>query len=179
MWNKIYKKSIIDENSIEFIENTYADDLIFTSTYFIKSKKLVYLKDYFGYRWKVRIDSLSHEVKKEHILELVTAYRNLKNIFEKENKLDVGKEVLRNHIGFLLLQCSYLNENKNETEKILKEVHDYEIENDIKKVNSPSMNFINYFILNEHYTISRWLFKIVHKIRKLEKIRKKIVLFFV
>ncbi len=117
VWNKIYKKTIIDENSIEFMENTYADDLVFTSTFFIKSKKLIYLKNYFGYKWKIRTDSLSHEVKKEHILELVSTYRHLKNIFEEENKLDMGKEVLRNHVGFLLLQCSYLNENKNETKK--------------------------------------------------------------
>lgn len=172
VWNKIYKKNIIHENSIKFIENTYADDLIFTSTYFIKSKKLIYLKDYFGYKWKIRSNSLSHEVKKEHILGLIAAYRHLKNIFEKENKLDIGKEVLRNHTGFLLLQCSYLNENKNETKKILKEVHDYEIENNIKRVNTPLMNFINYFILNEHYTISRLLFKTIDKIRKLEILRK-------
>lgn len=58
-------------------------------------------------------------------------------------------------------------------------MHDYEIENDIRKVNAPLMNFINYFILNEHYTTSRLLFKIIHKIRKLEKLREKILLFFV
>ena len=172
LWNKIYKKNIIDDASIRFQENTYADDLIFTSTYFLKSEKLVYLKEYFGYKWHIRSDSLSHKVKKEHITGLITAYRYLSNIFKKEDKCELGHEVLRNHTGFLLLQCSYLDENITETEKILKAVHDYEIENDIKKVNTPVMNINNYFILNEHYKLAWLFFKILDKIRGFELLRK-------
>ena len=172
LWNKIYKKAIIDNSDIQFQENTYADDLIFTSTYFIKAKKLIYLKDYYGYKWHIRSDSLSHKVKKEHIIGLITAYRQLSEIFKKENKWELGHNILRNHAGFLLDQCSYLDENREEVKKILKEVHDYEVENDINKLNAPIMNIINYFILKEHYTIAWLLFKIFNKIRGFEILRK-------
>lgn len=172
LWNKIYRKSIINENNIRFEENTYADDLIFTSSYFLKSKKLIYLKDYFGYKWKIRSESLSHSVKKKHVEGLINAYNHLGEIFKKENKWELGHETLRNHAGFLLLQCSYLDENRVETEKILKKVHDYEVENDIKKVNTLVMNLANFFILNEHYTNAWLFFKIIDKIRKFEILRK-------
>lgn len=172
IWNKIYKKSIIDKNQIRFEENTYADDLIFTSTYFLKSKKLIYLKEYFGYKWNIRSDSLSHKVEKKHVIGLISSYKHLSEIFKKEDKWEIGHEVLRNHTGFLLLQCSYLDETRIETEKILKEVHDYEVENNIKKVNTLVMNISNYFILNEHYKIAWLYFKIIDKIRGFEILRK-------
>ncbi len=171
LWNKIYKKNIIKDNDIKFEETTYADDLIFTSTYFIKSEKLIYLKDYFGYKWKIRTDSLSHAVKKKHIMGLIKAYRHLSRIFKEENKEDLGNTVLKRHAGFLLIQCTYLDENKEETEEILKEVHDYEIENDIKEL-AGLMNILNYFILNEHYTTARLFIKIIDRIRNFDILRK-------
>ncbi len=171
LWNKIYKKNIIKDNDIKFEETTYADDLIFTSTYFIKSKKLIYLEAYFGYKWKIRTDSLSHAVKKKHIMGLIKAYRHLSNIFKEENKVNLGNTVLRRHAEFLLIQCTYLDENKKETEETLKEVHDYEVENNIKELTG-LMNRLNYFILNEHYTIARLFIKIIDRIRKIEILRK-------
>ena len=171
LWNKIYKKNIIKDNNIKFEESTYADDLIFTSTYLIKSKKLIYLKDYFGYKWKIRTDSLSHAVKKKHVMGLINAYKHLSTIFKEENKMDLGNTVLTRHTGFLLIQCTYLDENKEETEEILKEVHDYEIENNIKKLPG-LMNILNYFILNEHYTTARLFSKIIDRIRKIDMLRK-------
>lgn len=171
LWNKIYKKNIIKDNEIKFEETTYADDLIFTSTYLIKSKKLIYLKDYFGYKWKIRTDSLSHAVKKKHIMGLIKAYRHLSIIFKEENKVNLGNTVLRRHTTFLLIQCTYLDEDKKATEEILKEVHDYEIENNIKKLPG-LMNILNYFILNEHYTIARVFIKIIDRIRRFDILRK-------
>ena len=171
LWNKIYKKNIIKDNDIEFEETTYADDLIFTSVYFIKSKKLIYLKDYFGYKWKIRTDSLSHAVKKQHITGLIKSYRHLSIIFKEENKVNLGNTVLRRHTEFLLIKCTYLDENKEETEEILKEVRDYEVENNIKEL-AGLMNKLNYFILNEHYTIARLFIKIIDRIRRLDILRK-------
>lgn len=171
LWNKIYKKNIIKDNDIKFEETTYADDLIFTSTYFIKSKKLIYLKDYFGYKWKIRTDSLSHAVEKKHVLGLIKAYRHLSIIFKEEDKVNLGNTVLKKNAGFLLMQCTYLDENKEDTEEILKEVHDYEIENNIKEL-AGLMNILNYFILNEHYTIARLFIKIIDRIRSFDMLRK-------
>ena len=172
IWNKIYKKSIIEKNNITFKEDTYADDLIFTSTYFLKSNKLIYLKNYFGYTWNIRSHSLSHSVKKEHIEGLIEAYTELSKIFKKENKEKFGNEILSGHTGFLLWQCTLLDEDKTETKKILKEVHDFEIENNIKRVNSWDMNILNYFILNEKYTLARILFKNMDRLRKSNTFKK-------
>ena len=72
VWNKIYKKQIILENNLKFKENTSADDFIFTTQYFLKSKKLIYLKNYFGYYWNIKSDSLSHVSSIEYVEEMPT-----------------------------------------------------------------------------------------------------------
>lgn len=172
IWNKIFKKEIIVKNKIRFIEGTYADDLVFSLTYFLKSKKLVYLKDYFGYTWNSRPDSLSHLVKKEHILGLINAYRDMIDIFKKENKTEIGNTVLKRYVSFLILQCSYLEDDKTEIEKILKEIHDFEILINSPKLNGLWSNSVNRLILNENYTIARVILKITDKIRKIEILRK-------
>ena len=172
IWNKIFKKKIIVENDIKFIEGTYADDLVFSLTYFLKSKKLIYLKDYFGYTGNSRPDSLSHSVKKEHILGLIHAYKYMIDIFKKENKLEIGNIVLKRYVSFLIIQCSYLEDDKTEIEGILKEIHDFEILINSPKLNGHWGNTVNKFILNENYTIARIILKITDKIRKIEILRK-------
>lgn len=172
LWNKIYKKNIIYSNDIKFEENTYVDDLVFVVSYFLNSKKLIYLKDYFGYIYNSRSDSLSHDVKKEHVEEIITGINNLNNVFKKENKQEFANKILTDNTSFIMLQCSYLNENKSETEKILREFHDFEIKNNIYKLNYQWMNFINYFILREHYLVAMLLLKTLDKIRGFEILRK-------
>lgn len=172
IWNKIFKKEIIDKNQIKFEENTYGDDLVFSLTYFLKSNKMIYLKDYFGYIWNCRTESLSHSVKKEHLLGLINAYRHMITVFKKENKLKLGNEILKGYVTFLLVQCSYLEDESSEIEKILKEIHDFEIEINSKKLNGKWSNTVNYFVLHEHYTTARMILKMTDKIRKIDFLRK-------
>lgn len=172
VWNKIFKKDIITQNDISFKENTYADDFIFTLSYFLKSEKLIYLKNYFGYKWNIKSDSLSHSVKKEHLKELINAYRYVFYLLKKENKFELANKIFIEHIGFILMQCSYLDENNNEIKKILKEIHDFEMELGAPKLNSLWSNTINYFVVHEYYLIGVEFLKITNKIRKLKILRK-------
>ena len=172
VWNKIYKKSIIDENDVRFEENTYADDMIFSLSYYLKSRKMIYLKDYFGYKWIIRSKSLSHSVKKEHILKLISAYNIVINMFEKESKFDFAKKILINHIGFLLIQSSYLDASKKEIEGILKEIHDFETKLAPIKLNGLWLNTANQLVLHENYTMARIYLKTTDKIRKFDFLRK-------
>ena len=172
IWNKLFKKEIITENQIKFIEWSYADDLTFSLSYFLKSKTLIYLKDYFGYKWNNRPTSLSHTVAKEHLIGLINAYRDIIVIFKKENKVELANTILKRYIGYLIIQCSYVDADNAEIEKILKEIHDFEIEIGSNELTGIWAKTVNYFILNENYTIARIILKITDKIRKIEILRK-------
>ena len=94
------------------------------------------------------------------------------DIFKKENKLEIGNIVLKRYVSFLIIQCSYLEDDKTEIEGILKEIHDFEILINSPKLNGHWGNTVNKFILNENYTIARIILKITDKIRKIEILRK-------
>lgn len=172
VWNKIFKKTIITKNNIRFKENTYADDFIFTISYLLRSKKLVYLKNYFGYRWNLRSSSLSHTVKTEHIELLISSSRYILNMLQKENKDYLSNKLFKDNIPYWFVKCSYSDANKKEMNKILRDIHDFETEINLKKLDGHWDNTINYFVLHENYFTARILLKITNKIRKFEILRK-------
>lgn len=178
VWNKIYRKKIINENEITFLENTTSDDFVFTITYFLKSKKLIYLKNYFGYYWNIKSDSLSHVVTKKLMCDFLNINQIILNILKKEQKVEFAKYIFKENIPYLIIQSSYLEINKNEFKDILRKIHDFEVEiNFTLKLNSLWLNITNYFILHKNYTLSILLLRTINQIRKsntLKKINRKI-----
>ena len=178
VWNKIYRKDIIKNNEITFLENTTADDFVFTISYFLKSKKLVYLKNYYGYYWNIKSDSLSHVVTKELMCDFLNINQIILNILKTEQKVEFAKYIFKENIPHLIIQSSYLEVNKNEYENILRKIHDFEIEiNFTFKLNSLWLNIINYLILHQNYSLARLLLRTINHIRKsntLKKINRKI-----
>lgn len=72
-WNKIFKKSIIEENKIRFRENLIIkEDEVFTLEY-CKHIKSIRILQSTPYNYRILSDSLSHsQKKKRNMLELVT-----------------------------------------------------------------------------------------------------------
>ena len=173
VWNKIYRKEIISKNKLKFVENSAADDFIFTMTYFLKSKKLIYLKNYFGYYWNIKSDSLSHVVTKKLMDDFLNVNQIILNILRKENKDYLSNQIFKENIQYLIFQSSYLKVNKKEFKEILKKLHEFEKEIDFDlKLNSKLFNVINYFILQENYSIAIHMLRILDKIRSLKKLKK-------
>ena len=172
VWNKIFKKEIIYKNNIKFFENTYADDFAFTIDYFLKSKKMIYLKDYFGYRWNIRTDSISHDVKKKDISDLIIGYSYVCKTLKKENKEKLIDNILKNHITFLLTQCSYLELNNHEFKEILNEILIFENKINFSAKLDGIYDTINKFILNEKYNSAIFYFRVIGKTRKSSILRK-------
>lgn len=172
VWNKIYKKEIILKNNINFEEKTYADDFIFIIKYFLKSKKLIFLKNFYGYVWNIRSNSLSHAVKIEHVEKLINSSKYILEILKKEKMEHLSVELFKDNIPYWLFQCSSMNESKNEHERILKEIRNFENEINLKKLDVKWADIINYFILNENYTIAILLIKTMGKLRQLNILRK-------
>lgn len=178
VWNKIYKKKIIVENNIKFKENSQADDFIFTMNYFLKSKKLIYLKNYFGYYWNIKSDSLSHIVTLEMMEDILNANSIILKLLNQDKKIIHAKKIFKNNIPYLIIQSSYLKVNTEEFRNVLKKIHDFEKEiNFDLKLNEILMDVLNYFIIHENYNIVILILRILDKLRSptiLKKINRKL-----
>lgn len=90
IWNKIYRKSLILDNDIKFPSgNLYEDDLFNIQAY-IKAKGIVFLNDYYGYNYQIRVageeKSISQDFKKENLLKFKGGLTKVFNVLIKENK---------------------------------------------------------------------------------------------
>ena len=172
IWNKIYRKDIIDKNNILLLEDTTADDLVFTIEFFLNSEKLVYLKDYFGYNWNINSQSLSHTVKPELIYELLKAYRYICNkIMSKKTHLI--NQIMKNHISYLILESSHLKCDKTDFKNVLREIHDFENEiNFTIALDAKWEDIINQLILKQKFETAMLLLKSVDRLRNLTILRK-------
>jgi len=80
-WNKIYKKSIIDENNIRYHENILYEDHTFYYEYLFSSKKVSYLPEALYIYRHERADSITKEVS-PRIFEIFTILDYIKDIFK-------------------------------------------------------------------------------------------------
>ena len=173
VWSKIFKKDIITKNKLTFLEDTHADDLAFTLEYSLKSETLIFLKNYHGIYWMVYDDSLSHRVTKDYMTQLLYTYDYMYTTLKNANKEEYTNLYMKEKISYAILQCSYLDSNKEEFINILKELRDFE-----KKINF-NLNFnenwitvINKIILNKQYNLAYLSLKSIDSIRKITFLRK-------
>lgn len=173
LWNKIYKKEIITKNNIRFLENTYADDFAFVICYFIKSKKIIHLNDFYGYKWNIHSDSMSHNVKKEDITRLIIGYLYIYDNLKKENKDKLMDKVIKNHITGMITQCSHLKVDNHEFKEVLNEILIFENEiNFSMKLDEKVFEIINRLIMNKKFNLAIICLKSMDKVRNISTLRK-------
>lgn len=90
IWNKIYRKSLILDNNIEYpIGNLYEDNLFNIQAY-IKANGILFLNDYFGYNYQIRVSgnekSISQDFKKENLLKFKGGLIKVFDVLIRENK---------------------------------------------------------------------------------------------
>ena len=178
VWNKIYKKEIIEENNLKFLEDTRADDFAFTIDYYLNCNKLIFLKNYHGYYWNIKDDSLSHTVTPKHIHELINTYKYTFNQLKLKQKEQYMSKLIKSHVNYLIVQSSYLKVDKNEFINILDEIRNFENEINFNLKLEPAWaEKINKMILNKQYRRAIFLLKTMDKLRTstlLRKINRKI-----
>ena len=165
IWNKIFKKEIIDNFELKFLENSSADDFAFSLDYHSHCSNIIHLKKYCGYLWNIRDESLSHDIKVEHVLEVLNAY----NLMIAKNKKEINSsKVLFNHMVYLLVdKCSFLNVNYKTFKKVLLEVYNFEKKVDLKvKLNAKVYDLANKFISHKYFYLTFLYFKVLNYFRK-------------
>ncbi len=86
VWNKIYKRTLLTENNVTFLENSYWEDNLFSFQIFTKTNKIS-IVPHICYHYYQREQSITNTFSKKHIDDLIIAYKMLKS-FLKENSID-------------------------------------------------------------------------------------------
>ena len=88
IWNKIYKKELLLKNNIEFPSGALYEDVYFNIQVYNRAKDIIFLNDYYGYNYHIRLDgenkSTSQDFKKENLSKFYNGLKNILNFFEEE-----------------------------------------------------------------------------------------------
>lgn len=86
VWNKIYRKELLIENNVCFLENSYWEDNLFSFQIFTIANKIS-IVPHVCYHYYQREKSITNSFSKKHIDDLLIAFKMLK-LFLKENHID-------------------------------------------------------------------------------------------
>lgn len=110
VWNKIFRKSFLDEIDVWFEERLPAEDAIFTTFCFIKSSNVYYLPEVvYDYRLRYS-DSISTNCSKNYFMGINKAYRIIYNNFKKYNHLDYYRYFYAKSVNYMLFR--FIDTNK-------------------------------------------------------------------
>lgn len=86
VWNKVYRKSIIMDNNIRFLKNSYWEDDIFSFQIFMWAKKISIVPNVY-YHYFYRENSITNDFSKKHIDDIVVSFKEL-YLYVEKNKLE-------------------------------------------------------------------------------------------
>lgn len=169
IWTKIFKKSIIAENNITFVEDRLSEDRLFLFDYYYYAKNLV-LMDYFGYIHNKHGGNLSYFSSKTTLAFLNSYYDVLDSVREKYVEIDIN-DLFRDNVE-VTLYCTILSSNqKCLLEKL------YKFEKDVgfnSSLNHSWANLCNKLLLKRRFSLVLIIFKVLGLIiRFINFLRKK------
>lgn len=102
VWNKIFRKSFLDELKIKFVERVPAEDAIFTTYCFIKSSNVYYMpKIMYNYRMRYT-DSISNSCSKDYFMGINKAYKIIYENFKENDRLDFYRFFYAKSMNYIL-----------------------------------------------------------------------------
>lgn len=107
VWNKIFRKSFIDENNIKFLEGVVAEDAYFTMSSFMKSENVWYCsKVIYGYRQRNKGNtgkkSVSFNCSVEYFDQINRAYKEIYENFKKNDHIAFYRFVYAKNMSYML-----------------------------------------------------------------------------
>lgn len=174
VWNKIFKKSIIDKNNIRFITDKVGEDVIFAMEYFFNSNLIIHLNNYYGYKYYNVGDSFSTKNMKWVLNVIEHNYNILTKFYTYLKNADVDK-VFQNNIPYLNYSIISLEENDwKSLKKVITEM--FKLEKKVGYQGKYEKNFLykimNKLIISNHLNIATLYVYILNRIHNSELILK-------
>ncbi len=173
--NKIFKRSFVEKNEIKFLEGVEAEDAFFTTSCFMKTDKVYYMKKIvYCYRQRNNGDaknkSVSFSCKRDYFSRINTAYKAIYENFKLNKHLAFYRYTYAKNMSYMIykfIDSTVLT--KNERIDILKEMKwFYELSKTLK-VSAPQkcQRMIIDKILKDDYEEAINYCKIIADIRKM------------
>lgn len=122
-WNKLYRKSFLEENKLEFQNIKRSNDLLFTSKSLIKAKKIVLVNEFLLY-YRNRLKNSLQATNCQTPLEFFKALIGLKEFLDAEKVMSLYLDsyyVLVSNVIFYNLKTMKNTSNKKEILDYLKQ----------------------------------------------------------
>ena len=103
VYNKLYRKSLLEDNSIVFPPNLiFEDELFFMKTYLL-AQRISIVNEFLYYYRLNRKGSITYLEKENNYVDMVYIYKKEREIFKELNKYEEYKVLLANRMLFLIL----------------------------------------------------------------------------
>ncbi len=121
VWNKIFRRSFVEENNMKFLEEVPAEDAYFTTSCFMKSDKVYYCnKVIYCYRQRNKGDlgtkSVSFNCSKEYFNGINKAYKEIYENFKKNGFLAFYRFTYAKNMSYMLYK--FIDSEIEDEEKI-------------------------------------------------------------
>lgn len=170
VWNKIFRKSFLDNLQIKFEEGLPAEDAIFTTYCFIKSTNVYYIPSIvYNYRQR-KSDSISVELTHSYFSGINKAYNIIYNNFKNNNELEYYRYFYAKSMNYILYK--FIDSTKISKEEKIEIINEmkwfYELGFEIKvpTILKP-IKYIIESIKENDYEQTLKYFEILSQIRKM------------
>lgn len=152
LWSAIHDVDFIKNNKITFYESI-GEDIFFSVQEYIYMNQLIYLNDYFGYKYYIYEDSHAKSPTTENIHKLIEMFNESKIICDKNNRDDVFSVIFGQQIQGVFSRINNNNDQVKVKIKLLKEVYEFEKG---KKLDIPNrgFRFINFLLMKRLFYMS-------------------------
>lgn len=161
-WDKIYKKSLIVDNKIEFTEKTYFEDMRVSYECVMNSKNVIQVSLQ-AYRYLQRSNSITKSLTSSHLNDFISEYnkilKNIPNNMEINAKRELEEFKILKYNSILRIINSIDGDVYYEYNKLRPKLGLFEI-----AISNVSVKEKIIYILGEN----KLLFKLIKKVRKKE-----------
>lgn len=176
-WNKLYRKSFLDKNSLEYMGTQKANDVFFTNAHLVLADKISIVNDKLV-NYRVGTSTSLQATNHEAPLDFYNSFYKLKCFLEEKN---IYKTVKKSFTQMVLSNCLYnlkSLKNGNAFEKLYCKLKDECFEKLGISLDLSKLSFIPTWMLNEYRNVlestpTTFLFKqkelLENKINSLEK----------
>lgn len=145
---KLFNRSLLTQNNINFPEKIPGEDLVFLLESMIKSRSIVTLNNFYTYKRNLDSISVTLNLTDKYFYGLIEAYSIVCELFEKHNiSKNIQEIVFYNHLSFFterVMSAHFCNGEKNAN---LEEIFSSESFNNLsnKSIFNDNYNFRLYF----------------------------------
>lgn len=102
IWTRLFKKSFLIDNGINFLEGMLAEDVYVATYSCLKANGIIYLNDFYSYNYKIRDSkndkSTIHVRNRKYIEAILNGYYRIDEMLIDLDKTDYGQIIFKSHL---------------------------------------------------------------------------------